>query len=416
MPFSLSTLQKLAQLVQSSDESQAVAEKVGLKKDALTTLFEAQQAGEEAVEAHAASCLERLQKAYNQLTRETVLDWLNAVDATEAFDTPEGRWQTGKEGEEKIDEQAGQSTQTLHEAAHLETLSSLTPPKSLMETIQPRLDAATATAESTLEEASSLDVEKAKIAALQEVQTTANGSLAQCIQQPFSVLPGTMPFLFAVPSRQNDAYGLGGMGTSTSFSMDMNSSRVLNDTTAGGLLKNVPNLYRLVTGQFANTTTLTSFYQAPHIAFLQGQHHVFGYQELMTRYKSSDSVTNYPYAAVAVLELKNTNDQAATARLSVEGSADSSLYGAGIFTCHAEQETWETQFALTASHPSFRARVEIPVPHQQTTTVMIVTSALALDTETLCQQFLSLNITELSLGKGVIIDVPSVLSTTQGGV
>lgn len=225
-----------------------------------------------------------------------------------------------------------------------------------------------------------------------------------------------MPFLFAVHSRQNDGYGVGGMGTSSSSSTNMNSSRVLNDTTAGGLLKNVPNLYRLVTGQFANTTTLTSFYQPPRIEFLKGQNHVFGYRELLTRYRSSENVTNYPYAAVAVLELKNTNDQAATARLSVEGSADSSLYGAGIFTCHAEQETWETQFALTASHPSFRTRVEISVPNQQTTTVMIVTSALALDTETLCQQFLSLNITDLALGPGVIIDIPSVLSTTQGGV
>ena len=47
---------------------------------------------------------------------------------------------------------------------------------------------------------------------------------------------------------------------------------------------------------------------------------------------------------------------------------------------------------------------------------MIVTTALALDTETLCHQFLSLNITDLTLGPGEIIDASSVLSTTQGGV
>ena len=102
MPFSLSTLQKLSKLVHSDDESQAVSEKIGMKKDALTTLFEAQEAGEEAVETQATSCLEQLQKAYDELTSETVLTWLNAVEATEALDTPEQRLQAGEEGNEKL--------------------------------------------------------------------------------------------------------------------------------------------------------------------------------------------------------------------------------------------------------------------------------------------------------------------------
>lgn len=339
MPFPLSTLTKIAQLVHSEDASQAVAEKVGMKKDALTTLLEAGVVGTEAVEEQAASCTEQLQEAYNHLTSENVLDWLNAVDAVDALDTPEKRLQTGTNGEEKIDKQSKQSSRTLQDTATLENLASFNPPETLMDSIQPRIDAVIATAESTLSEAASLETEESKLAILREIQTTAGGSLLTCTQRPFSVAADTMPILFAVHSRQNDAYGVGGMGTSTSSSTDMNSSRVLNDTTAGGLLKNAPNLHRLVTGEFANTTTLTGFYQPPHMAFLQGQRHVFGYQELITRYRSSENVTNYPYAAVAVLELKNTNDHETTSLLSVEGSADSSLYGAGIVMRDSEETT-----------------------------------------------------------------------------
>ena len=416
MPFPLSTLTKIAQLVHSEDASQAVAEKVGMKKDAFTTLLEAGVVGMESVEELAASCTEQLQETYNHLTSETVLDWLNAVDATDALDTPEKRLLSGEDGAAKIQDQAEQATQRLADSATLSDQPLLKRPSSLLSDLQAREEADYATAEATLSEAADLSHEQAQLDTLREIQTTAGGSLSACTQQPFSVAADALPILFAVHSRQNDAYGVGGMGTSTSSSTDMSSSRVLNDTTAGGLLKNASNLYRLVTGEFANTTTLTSFYQEPHMAFLQGQHHVFGYQGLITRYRSSENVTNYPYAAVAVLELKNTNDQESTAKLSVEGSADSSLYGAGIVMRDSESTTWQALFSLTAPHPKFTVQVEIPLVARRRVSVMVVTTALALDTETLCHQFLSLNITGLTLGPGVIIDVPSVLSTTQGGV
>lgn len=414
MPFSLNTLQKLAKLVHSDDESQAVSEKIGMKKDALTTLFEAEESGTEAVETQAASCLEQLQTAYNELTSESVLDWLHAVDATDALDTPELRLQAGTSGAQKVEKQSDQATQALYDAATLGDSGSLTPPATLMETVQARVDAAVAISQAELDHAASLTTENAKLIALREVQTTANGSLTQCTQQPFSILPDTMPFLFAVHSRCNDALGEGSMGTKTAASTDATSTGVLNDTTAGGLIKNAPNLYRLVTGNFANTTTLTGFYQPPRLEFLKGQHHGFGYQELVTRHRATEAVTNYPYAAVAVLNLKNTHDRASTSILSLEGSADSSAYGAGVFI--REEEDWQSLFSLTAPHPNFSIQVEIPLLSQHSATVMVVTTAVALNTEDLCQQFLSLTITDLSLGTGVVIDTSSVLSTTQGGL
>lgn len=423
MPFSLKTLQKLNSHLKSetlSDlEAKAVSEKVGYKKDSVITTLEAQKAGLNLMTEQAKESMKRLkalQNRYQDLSSQEILDWITAVDAVDMDDSPQEKAQISQQSKQDILSQITSSKEALeNENLDFEVdFSLITESKHLRKTVEDRFIQAQNQALLDLDTAASLEHENNRILSLQTFNDQTTGSLTSMMAESLAILPGSCPFLLAVLSRKNDYYGFGSMG------MDPSSDggiRFFAINAISGIVANAPSIYQLVTGNHDNSTNLTGFYIPPHLEFLQGAKGSFSLQKLYTRYKANESVYQSPYAAVGIFYLQNTTAQNLTIPLVLEGSADSPSYGAGVLMQDVSEETWTPLYTLQQSHPNFGINVEIPVLAHQRMRVMVITTATPfLTSDSLVSQFLSLTFSGFRLQPGIRMDIPSLISTFQGGL
>lgn len=423
MPFSLKTLQKLNSHLKSetlSDlEAKAVSEKVGYKKDSVITTLEAQKAGFNLITEQAKESMKRLkalQNCYQDLSSQEILDWITAVDAVDMDDSPQEKIKVAQKSVQSLQDHVASSKEALeNENLDFEVdFSLIKESKQLRKTVEDRFIQAQNQALSDLDMAASLEHENNRILSLQTFNDQTTGSLTSMIAESLAILPGSCPFLLAVLSRKNDYYGFGSMG------MDPSSDggiRFFAVNAISGIVANAPSIYQLVTGNHDNSTNLTGFYTPPHLEFLQGSKGSFSLQKLYTRYKANESVYQYPYAAVGIFYLQNTTAQNLTIPLVLEGSADSPSYGAGVLMQDVSEETWTPLYTLQQSHPNFGINVEIPVLAHQRMRVMVITTATPfLTSDSLVSQFLSLTFSGFRLQPGIRMDIPSLISTFQGGL
>jgi hypothetical protein len=195
---------------------------------------------------------------------------------------------------------------------------------------------------------------------------------------------------------------------------------VITDNSSSGIIANAPNLYKLMTGEFENSTTLTGFHTPPHLEFLHGSNGAFNFQKLYTSYPSATIVYTSPYAAVGILYFTNPTNTPVTELLPFEGSADNANYGAAVLTApmSANPLVWTPLYQLLLDHPNFGIELEITVPAAETLAFMMITTATALVTTPLTSQFLALKISDIRklLASGIKIDTHlSVRNSQKGG-
>lgn len=423
MPFSLKTLQKLNSRLKSetlSDlEAKAVSEKVGYKKDSVITTLEAQKAGFNLITEQAKESMKRLkalQNRYQDLSSQEILDWIIAVDAVDMDDSPQEKEQISQQSNQDILSHVASSKEALeNENLDFEVdFSLIKESKQLRKAVEDRFIHAQNQALSDLDTAASIEHENNRVFSLQTFNDQTTGSLTSMIAESLAILPGSCPFLLAVLSRKNDYYGFGSMGMDPSSDSGI---RFFAVNAISGIVANAPSIYQLVTGNHDNSTNLTGFYTPPHLEFLQGSKGSFSLQKLYTRYKANESVYQYPYAAVGIFYLQNTTAQNLTIPLVLEGSADSPSYGAGVLMQDVSEETWTPLYTLQQSHPNFGINVEIPILAHQRMRVMVITTATPfLTSDSLVSQFLSLTVSGFRLQPGICMDIPSLISTFQGGL
>jgi hypothetical protein len=193
----------------------------------------------------------------------------------------------------------------------------------------------------------------------------------------------------------------------------------ITDNSSSGIIANAPNLYKLMTGEYDNSTTLTGFNIPPHLEFLHGNSGYFNFQKLYTSYPANESVTKYPYAAVGILYLTNPTDEPITEMLPFEGSADNSTYGAAVLTAPLSVNplVWTPLYQLSLAHPNFGIDLEVTVPAIETLALMMITTSAALATSPLTSQFLSLKFSGIRklLAKGIKIDTYLTVRNSQKG-
>jgi hypothetical protein len=191
----------------------------------------------------------------------------------------------------------------------------------------------------------------------------------------------------------------------------------LTDNTSSGIIANAPNLYKLMTGDYDNSTTLTGFNIPPHLEFLHGSSGAFNFQKLYSTYPASESVYKTPYAAVGILYLTNPTDDPITEILPFEGSADNASYGAAVLTAPLSSLTWTPIYQLSLDHPSFGIELEVTVPALEALALMVITTATALATSPLTTQFLSLKISGVRklLAQGIQVDTKLTVTNSQKG-
>jgi hypothetical protein len=193
----------------------------------------------------------------------------------------------------------------------------------------------------------------------------------------------------------------------------------ITDNTSSGIIANAPNLYKLITGEHENSTTLTGFNIPPHLEFLHGSGGSFNFQKLYSSYPASESVYKYPYAAVGILYLINSIDEPITEMLPFEGSADNSTYGAAVLTAPLSVTSlvWTPIYQLSLDHPSFGIELEVTVPIAETLALMMITTSTALATLPLTTQFLSLKISGVRklLAQGIQVDTKLTVTNSQKG-
>jgi hypothetical protein len=193
----------------------------------------------------------------------------------------------------------------------------------------------------------------------------------------------------------------------------------LTDNSSSGIIANAPNLYKLMTGEFENSTTLTGFNIPPHLEFLHGNSGAFNFQKLYASYPANESVYNYPYAAVGLLYLTNTTDEAVTEMLPFEGSADNTSYGAAVLIAPLSVTplVWMPLYQLLLAHPNFEIELEVTVPAAETLVLMMITTSAALATSPLTTQFLSLKISGIRklLENGIKVDTYLTVRNSQKG-
>lgn len=425
MPFSLKTLQKLNSHLKSetlSDlEAKAVSEKVGYKKDSVITTLEAQKAGFNLITEQAKESMKRLkalQNCYQDLSSQEILDWITAVDAVDMDDSPQEKIKVAQKSVQSLQDHVASSKEALeNENLDFEVdFSPIKKSKHLRKAVEDRFIHAQNQALSNLDMAASLEHENNRVLSLQTFNDQTTGSLTSMIAESLAILPESCPFLLAVLSRKNDYYGFGSMGMDPSSDGGIRFFTV-NDNSTSGIVANAPSIYQLVTGNHDNSTNLTGFYTPPHLEFLQGSKGSFSLQKLYTRYKANESVYQYPYAAVGIFYLQNTTAQNLTIPLVLEGSADSPSYGAGVLMQDVSEETWTPLYTLQQSHPNFGINVEIPILAHQRMRVMVITTATPfLTSDSLVSQFLSLTVSGFRLQPGICMDIPSLISTFQGGL
>jgi hypothetical protein len=194
---------------------------------------------------------------------------------------------------------------------------------------------------------------------------------------------------------------------------------VLTDNSSSGIITNAPNLYKLMTNEYDNSTTLVGFNVEPHLEFLHGNGGNFNFQKLYTSYPANESVYKYPYAAVGILYLTNPADEPITEMLLFEGSADNASYGAAVLTAPLSVTSlvWTPIYQLLLDHPNFGIELEVTVPAAETLALMMITTATALATTPLTTQFLSLKISGLRklLAKGIKVDSYLTVRNSQKG-
>ncbi|GHS94449.1 hypothetical protein AGMMS49949_08290 [Alphaproteobacteria bacterium] len=158
MPFSIPTLQKLQEILKNKDfsEKHALVQKMGFKKDSV----------------------------------EVALD-------------------LGEIGTQKLESQA----EEYESACEPPALASLELASvSLRSTLEARLWKTQNQAYEALQMQASVDEDERKVEILSTLNHEAESSLSQTLHT--KVQPNSIPMLFAVLSRKNDAYGLGSMGAS----------------------------------------------------------------------------------------------------------------------------------------------------------------------------------------------------------
>jgi hypothetical protein len=193
----------------------------------------------------------------------------------------------------------------------------------------------------------------------------------------------------------------------------------LTDNTSSGIIANAPNLYKLMTGDYDNATTLMGFNISPHLEFLHGSGGSFNFQKLYSSYPASESVYKIPYAAVGILYLTNPTDEPITEMLPFEGSADNASYGAAVLTAplSATPLVWTPIYQLSLDHPSFGIELEVTVPALEILALMMITTATALATSPLTTQFLSLKISGVRklLAQGIHVNTKLTVTNSQKG-
>lgn len=420
MPFPLKTLQKLSALLESGDptlpdlEAKAVSEKIGYQKGAVLTALEAgaEGAARIALQAEASKDrlggagrgrLARLQEAYHDLAPTEVLDWVTAVAAVDAYDTPQEKAELAEQAKAALVDQAEASAHALNPDLPPFVIEGVA--GKVQAAVDSRLQAAQEAALSDLDAAASTQAAENRLRALHTLNDQAGGSLAATTHRP-AVSEDACPFVLAVLSRKNDYYGLGSIGSDTPGTRPFGASdNVVIDNSASGLVASAPDLYKLVTGQHANSTSLTGFYIPPHVEFLQGTKGSFSLQQLYTRYAANESVHRYPYAAVGIFYLTNTTDTDQRLPLTLEGSADSTAYGAGVFVRSSPTSAWAPLYTLKQAHPNFGITIDIPISAGHMVELMVITTATPLDTSTWLAQFLSFTVSGLKQ-PGICIAIP----------
>jgi hypothetical protein len=194
---------------------------------------------------------------------------------------------------------------------------------------------------------------------------------------------------------------------------------VLTDNSSSGIIANAPNLYKLMTNEHDNSTTLVGFNVEPHLEFLHGNGGNFNFQKLYTSYPASSTVYTSPYAAVGILYLTNPTDAPITEMLPFEGSADNSTYGAAVLIAPLSVTplVWTPLYQLLLDHSNFGIDLEVTVPALETIALMMITTATALATSPLTTQFLSLKVSGIRklLARGIKVDNYFTVCKSQNG-
>jgi hypothetical protein len=152
-----------------------------------------------------------LRKLFKEATGENVHLWCESLSAIMRYDSPECGENLATEGFVEIEAQTNESKNMLaigfeDPTLLVRTLVSTTLKQSVDELVLAEQELAL----EALQTAASTQIEEQKVDMLSQTNNAANPSIIAAIKQCYAPQPGAIPILFAVISRKNDGYGLGG--------------------------------------------------------------------------------------------------------------------------------------------------------------------------------------------------------------
>jgi hypothetical protein len=152
-----------------------------------------------------------LRKLFKEATGENVHLWCESLSAVMRYDSPECSENLATEGFAEIEAQTNESKNMLaigfeNPTVLVRTLVSKTLKQSVDELVLTKQEFAL----EALQTAASTDDEEQKVDAISRVNGVANPSIVNAVKQRYAPQSGAIPMLFAVFSRKNDGYGLGG--------------------------------------------------------------------------------------------------------------------------------------------------------------------------------------------------------------
>jgi hypothetical protein len=148
-----------------------------------------------------------LRKLFKEATGENVHLWCESLSAIMRYDSPECGENLAEEGVAEIEAQTNESKNKF-------AVVELEGPAVVVGTLKQSVDelvlAKQELALEALQTAASTQIEEQKVDMLSQTNNAANPSIIAAIKQCYAPQPGAIPILFAVISRKNDGYGLGG--------------------------------------------------------------------------------------------------------------------------------------------------------------------------------------------------------------
>lgn len=227
-----------------------------------------------------------------------------------------------------------------------------------------------------------MDSLKGLVSDFHTVNDVPNGSsIMREVRNRNMIEPGSLPFLFGVLGRKNNYFGHG------TFTTEL--GKWSDDVTK------TDYMLQLLAGAHAYDTSYVSFYRPRQLCFIEGKKGTFIYGELYPRFiynkfENRINITEYPYAALGVVFVKNTSDADISKTLNIVGSAmwytDKDNYGgAGLFVgtpdkinigkSEISRITWTSIYQHASNNTEFIASGNIMIPAGKTIAILLYTSS-----------------------------------------